>query len=208
MDTLVKEMLLDCIDIAKIVWKDGFYGEIILGDEVKTLQILPEYYTMTSFGIDFKDSAEAIKEQEAVKSLAASYMQSNMMDPEILFTISTSNSLSEMKELALKSIREKKVENNQMQQLAQQLQQLQDQNKQLQQQLEQSTRKLAQLNERKLNIEQQNIQLDQELGMYKVNTDKEIRMRELDLIEQRNKLEGLQLFDNNPNNDAINNKRI
>ena len=41
-------------------------------------------------------------------------MNSNMMDPEILFQISTTDSLTEMKELAMKSIREKKEENNQL----------------------------------------------------------------------------------------------
>lgn len=60
---------------------------------------------------------------------------------------------------------------------------------QMQKQLEQSTRKLAQLNEKKLNIEQQNNQMDQELGYYKIEKDAEIKNRELDLIEQRNKLE-------------------
>jgi len=67
MDTLVKEILLDCIDMAKIVWRQGKIGEVILGDERMYLQLLPEYYTMTSFGIDFKDSAESIKEAETVK---------------------------------------------------------------------------------------------------------------------------------------------
>lgn len=208
MDTLVKEMLLDCIDIAKIVWKNGFRGEIILGDEKKILDILPEYYTMTSFGIDFKDSAEVIREQETVKQISTSYMQSNMMDPEILFQISTSDSLTEMKELAMKSIREKKAENNQIQQLTQQLQQMQEQNQQLQKQVDESTKKLAQFNERKLQLEQQNLQIDQEIAYAKIESNEKIKNRELDLIEQRNKLEGLQLFDNNPNNDAVSNDRF
>jgi hypothetical protein len=58
-----------------------------------------------------------MKEQELIKQIGLQYMQSNMMDPEIMLIISTSKSLTEMKELALKSIREKKIENNQLQQL-------------------------------------------------------------------------------------------
>lgn len=207
MDTLVKEMLLDCIDMAKVVWKNGFYGEVILGNESKILEILPEYYTMTSFGIDFKDSAEAIKEQEAIKQLSMSYMQSNMMDPEILFNISTSESLTEMRELALNSIRQKKQENNQLQQLNQQLQQSQEQIKQLQKQVEESTRKLASFNERKMQLEQTNMQLDQEIAYAKIQSNERIKERELDLIEQRTKLEALQTMDSNPNNDQIRNDR-
>lgn len=105
------------------------------------------------------------------------------MDPEILFIISNSKSLTEMKELAVKSIREKKLENNQLQQLQQQLQQAQQQQQEMQKQLEASTKKLAQLNERKLNIEQQNNQMDQELGYYKIEKDAELRHRELDIME-------------------------
>jgi hypothetical protein len=60
---------------------------------------------------------------------------------------------------------------------------------QMQKQLEQSTKKLAQLNEKKLNIDQQNNQMDQELGYYKIQKDFEVKSRELDIIEQRNKLE-------------------
>jgi hypothetical protein len=77
----------------------------------------------------------------------------------------------------------------------------------MQKQLEQSTKKLAQLNEKKLNIEQQNNQMDQELGYYKIEKDAELKNRELDLIEQRNKLEAAQLLDNNPNNDEVVNRR-
>jgi hypothetical protein len=130
------------------------------------------------------------------------------MDPEILFIIYNSKSLTEMRELAMKSIREKKIENNQLQQLQQQLEQAQQQQKEMQKQLEDSTKKIAMLNEKKLNIEQQNNQMDQELGYYKIEKDAELKNRELDIIEQRNKLEAAQLLDNNPNNDEVVNNRI
>ena len=109
-----------------------------------------------------------------------------------------------MKELTLKSIREKKIENNQIQQLSQQLQEAQKNMQDMQKQLEASTKKIAQLNERKLNIEQQNNQMDQEIAYAKIEAEKETKNRELDLIEQRNKLEAAQLFDSNSNNDQIN----
>jgi hypothetical protein len=32
MDTLVKEILSDCIDMAKVVFKEGMTGQLILGD--------------------------------------------------------------------------------------------------------------------------------------------------------------------------------
>ena len=50
--------------------------------------------------------------------------------------------------------------------------------------------------------------MDQELGFYKVEKDFEIKSRQLDLIEQRNKLEAAQLLDSNSNNDEVVNRRI
>lgn len=207
MDTLVKEILSDCIDMAKVVYKDGMTGQLILGDMKEIFTILPEYYTFTSYDVQLADSAEVIKEQELIKQLSIQLASQGQVDPEILLIVSTSKSLTEMKELTLKSIREKKIENNQLQQLTQQLEQAQEQQKQLQKQLEQSTKKIAALNERKLNIEQQNNQMDQELGYYKIKEDSKIRNRELDLIQERNKLEAAQLLDKNPNNDAVKNNK-
>lgn len=209
MDTLVKEMLCDCIDMAKVVYKNGLTGQLVLGDQKEIFTLLPEYYSFTSYDISLADSTEIIKEQELIKQLAMQLAGSNQVDPEILFIVSTSKSLTEMKELTLKSIREKKIENNQLIQLQQQLQQAQQNMQEMQKQLEQSTKKIAQLNEKKLNIEQQNNQMDQEIAYAKIQAEKELKDRELDLIEQRNKLEAAQLFDNQKQNDAINfNKKM
>lgn len=130
------------------------------------------------------------------------------MDPEILFIIQTAKSLTEMKELALKSIREKKIENDQLKQLQQQLEQAQQQQKQMQKQLEESTRKIAQLNERKMQLDQANMQMDQEIEYAKIRSNEDLKNRELDLIEQRNKLEAMQLVDSNPNNDEIKDNKL
>lgn len=49
--------------------------------------------------------------------------------------------------------------------------------------------------------------MDQELGLAKIQSNEKIKARELDLIEQRNKLEAAQLLDNNPNNNQIANNK-
>jgi len=52
MDTLVTDLLIDCIDMAKIVWKEGLTGSIILGDHLqKVFTILPEYFTFTDYDV-------------------------------------------------------------------------------------------------------------------------------------------------------------
>ena len=209
MDTLVKEMLTDCIDAAKILYKNGLTGQLVLGNKKQIFTIMPEYYTSTSYDIHLADSAEIIKEQNQIQQLAASYIQSNMMDPEILMIIQTSKSLTEMKELTLKAIKEKKMENAQLQKLQQMLEEAQQQQQELQKQLEKSTQKITQLNERKLTMEHQDNVAQQQIDWFKIKADAQNKERELDLIEQRNKLEVAQLYDSNPNNDAINfNKKM
>lgn len=208
MDTLVKEMLSDCIDMAKVVFREGLTGQLILGDQREIINVLPQYYSFTSYDISLADTAEIIKEQETIKQIAMQYMSSGMMDPEVLLTISTSKSLTEMKESTLRCVKEKKMENNQIAQLQQKLQEYEQNVQQLQKQLDQSTKKLATLNEKKLNLEQQNIQVDQEVAYAKIQSEEKMKTRELDIIEQRNKLEAAQLLDSNPNNDEINNKRM
>ena len=48
MDLLVREMLLDCLNTAKIVFKNGLSGTLILGQNQKQIfTALPEYFTMS-----------------------------------------------------------------------------------------------------------------------------------------------------------------
>jgi len=61
----------------------------------------------------------------------------------------------------------------------------------MQKQLEASTRKLTQLNSKKLAIEQQNNLAQQDIDYQKIQNDYELKNRELDIIEQRNKLEAI-----------------
>lgn len=203
MDTLVKEIISDSIDMAKIVYKEGLTGQLILGNKREIFTVLPQYYQYTSYCVDLDDSAEIIKEQELLKQMAMQLAGSNMVDPEMLVIISTSKSLTEMKEMILQSVREKKIENNQLQQLQQALQQAQQQQQELQKQLEQSTQKLSQLNEQKMANDQQNAQEVNKIKWYEAQTKREFNEGQLELIKKRNELEAAQLLDNTPANDEI-----
>ena len=71
MDLLVREMLLDCLNTAKIVFKNGLSGTLILGQNQKQIfTALPEYFTMSDQDIHIADSQEIIKERETIKQLA------------------------------------------------------------------------------------------------------------------------------------------
>ena len=110
--------------------------------------------------------------------------------------------------LYISTIKQKKLENNQIQQLTQQLQEAQEQAKKMQQQLESNTKKLQQLNEQKLAIERSDNETKNEIQWYKVKSDADAKERELDLIQERNRLEALQLVDENKANDEIADRKV
>lgn len=207
MDTLVSEMLTDALNTARSVYKDGLTGQIILGDRKQIFTLMPKYYSQTNYDVHLINTADIIKELDLIKQLSIQLSSQNNVDPEILIIVSTSKSLTELKTQLLKSIKEKKIENNQLVKLTQELQQARQVIEQMQKQLEASTKKINSLNERKLAIEQQDNQQKNNINWFKVKSDVDNKKRELDLIENRNKLEALQLVDNNPNNDKIKNEK-
>lgn len=168
---------------------------------------MPKYYSQTNYDVHLINTADIIKELDLIKQLSIQLSSQNNVDPEILIIVSTSKSLTELKTQLLKSIKEKKIENNQLVKLTQELQQARQVIEQMQKQLEASTKKINSLNERKLAIEQQDNQQKNNINWFKVKSDVDNKKRELDLIENRNKLEALQLVDNNPNNDKIKNEK-
>jgi hypothetical protein len=65
MDLVTREILLDSLNCAKIVYKDGLTGTLILGNKLQKLfTALPQYYTITDFDIHIITSAEVTKEME------------------------------------------------------------------------------------------------------------------------------------------------
>ena len=206
MDLLVREMLLDCLNTAKIVFKNGLSGTLILGQNQKQIfTALPEYFTMSDQDIHIADSQEIIKERETIKQLSMELTKGGMVDPDILIAVSTSTSLTEMKLAVAKSIKNKKEENNQLQQLNQQSQQAQQQLKELQAAFEKAQAKIESLNEAKLQIDREKIQKNYETDMFKIKTAKEFNEQKIEQEKRRVDVEALQLIDNNPNNDEVRN---
>ena len=206
MDLLLREMLLDCLNMSKIVFKNGLSGTLILGQNQKQIfTALPEYFTITDYDIHIADSQEIIKERETIKQLTMELTKGGMVDPDILIAVSTSTSLTEMKLAVAKSIKNKKEENNQLQQLSQQSQQAQQQLKELQAAFEKAQAKIESLNEAKLQIDREKIQKNYETDMFKIKTAKEFNEQKIAQEKRRVDVEALQLIDTNPNNDEVRN---
>ncbi len=206
MDTLVREILSDSLNVAKKVYKKGVTGSYILGDSRRQLfTALPEYFTFTDFDIHIMNSADVIKEQEILKQMAMELTKGGQFDPEILIIIMTSKSLTEMKENVFACLKKKKDENNQLQQVNQALQQAQQAQQEAQKQLQDATGKLQQFNQEEMNLKKQELQQKGQLENKKIDNLSKFNDSKLEMEKIGIKLEGAQLFDDNQNNNEISN---
>ena len=204
MDLVVCELLLDSLNQAKIVYKNGLTGTIILGDKYqKIFTALPEHFTLTDFDIHVISSTEIMQDMQTIKATLPDLIKSGQVGADIIFEALTSKSLSELKYTVKKAIQKQKEENNQLQQLQQKLEETTQQLQQAQQELQKAQQKAQQLNEQRMQLDQQKIQLEYQVNWYKAQTDRTYKDRQLDIEDQRTKVELAQLHDGNPYNDKI-----
>ena len=204
MDMITCEMLLASLNQARITFKQGLTGTIILGDKYQRIfTALPEHFTLTDYDIHVTASTEVMQDLQTIKSIIPEFVKSQALAPDIIFEALTSKSLTDLKYKVQKAMRIQKEETNQLGQLQQQLEQTSQQAQQLQQELQKAQQKIQQLDEARLKLEQQKIQLDYQVDWYKVQTDRRYRDRQMDIEEKRTKIEVAQLRDGNPYNDQI-----
>ena len=121
-DLVTKEVLLDSLNLAKIAYKKGISGTIILGNKLsKIFTALPEHYTITDYDIHIADSSEILKEQQLIQQLVMEMIKSGSAELDTLIEAVTAKGLTEMRESVINSISKKKQENNQLSQMSQQL---------------------------------------------------------------------------------------
>ena len=204
MDILTTELLIDCLNVAKTVYKKGLKGTLILGDKgVKIFTALPEYFTVSDFDIHIASSTNVIQEMELIKQLIPEFIKAGNIDPSVVVEALTSRSLTEMKVNVLKSLRTQKEEGNMMGQLQQQVEQLTQQLQQAQSQLQQAQGKIESLNEAKLQLEKAKIDSDAQINWYKAKTDKKFKEGSIENDNKRVELEVAQMYDRNPNNNEV-----
>lgn len=204
MDLIVNELLLDCLNLAKIVFKNGLTGTLILGDKYqKVFTALPEYFTITDHDIRIITSTDIIKDLEQIKQIIPEFVKSGGLPPDIIIEAITSKSLPDLKYKVKKAMQQAKEENNQLQQLNQQNQQLQQQLQDMQKQLQEAQRKVESLNQTKLQLEQKQLEQNYKIEMYKANTDRTYKEATVEEQKRRTEVEIAQLTDGNPYNDKI-----
>ena len=204
MDLIVNEMLLDCLNVAKIVFKKGLTGTLILGEKYqKVFTALPQYFTVTDHDIRLTTSSDVIKDLEYIKQILPDFIKNGAMAPDILFEALTCKSVTDIKLIVKKAIQKQRDENNQIQQLSQQVEQLQSELKKASQQLKAAEEKIQTLNSDKLQLQQQEINMKYQIEWYKAQTDRNYKEATAEEQKRRTQVEIMQQYDNNPYNDKI-----
>lgn len=207
MDTIYKEVNYDLLNLAKLVYKDGITGTIVLGDyQSKIFTALPEHYTVTDFDIHIEDSTLSFQNMEYMKALNMEMIKAGMSDPMMVFDIATAKNPTSLKKRINKAMQIKKAENDQLIQMQQQLQQaseqlnsLNKQNQELQQALQKAQKQSGEIEQARLQLEQQRLELDKE----KVKNDKDYNDKMIETKNKQVEAQVAQIFDANPYNDKI-----
>lgn len=204
MDTVTEEILLDALNEAKIVFKNGITGTLILGDkQVRIFTALPEHFTMSDYDVHITSSSDMTRDTEQLKALVPELIKAGQLDAEAIIDLATTKSTTDVKIKMHKAIQKQKKENNQVQQLGQQLQQAQQQLQQMQQELQKAQQQVQQLNQQKMQLEQAKLQQTSQIDMYKAETDRTYKEAVVANDKRKTDVEIMQLSDGNPYNDEI-----
>lgn len=204
MDILTEEILIDCLNTGKKVYKKGLTGIINLGDkQQKIFTALPENFTVTDYGITVKTSSDITQEIEQMKQILPQLIQAQLLPADILFETITCKSLTSIKTRIRKALAKQKAENNQLQQAMQQIQQLQQQLQDSQKQLQKYEQQIQQLSKQTDDFKQQELKQKMDLEWFKAQTDRQFKDRQAEEDAKRTELERQQLYDGNPYNDKV-----
>lgn len=204
MDTLTIDILSDCLNMAKIVWKNGLTGTIILGDKLQRIfTALPEHFTHTDYDIHIVPSTQILKDLQQLQGIVVELIKGGMMEPDMAVEAMTCRSLTELKDKISKAWARKKKEANQIGQLQQQLQEAQQQMDALQKQNQQLQSKLQTLDETKLQLEKEKLKVDSDIRWFLAQTDKDYKTKKAESEQKKIEVELAQMYDGNPYNDQV-----
>lgn len=206
MDLMTREMLIDLLNTAKITFKNGITGSLILGERLnKVFTALPEHFTFTDYDIHVTDSSEIIREQEIIKQLTMEFAKLGVVDPDIVLQIAGAKGLTRLKIDVTNSLEKKKQENNQLGQLSQQVQQLDQQLKQATAEAQKLQQEVQRLDAERLQLEKEKAAFEKEIKWYTAKSADSYNESRIELEKKRVDLEAVQLLDNNSRNDEIKN---
>lgn len=204
MDTLTEEMLLDALNEAKIVFKHGLTGTLILGDnQQRIFTSLPEYFTMSDYDVHITNSSDIVKDTEQLRALLPEFIKAGTMTPDIIVDAATTKSLSQLKQSIRTAMKKQEAKNDKLNQAMEQIQQLQQQLNDAQKQLQEASTEIKTLNKQKMEIDIQKNKQDAQIRMYQAKTDRDYKQNTAENDNKRTEIELAQIHDGNPYNDKI-----
>lgn len=198
MDSMMRQVLTDMIDLSKVSFREGKYGSLLLGDyRSKIFSIEPQYFCFSDHDIHIVDSNQITEERQKIESLTMELVKAQALSASIAYDIITSSSLSEADTKARKGLRDSEQMQQQLQQASQQIQQLEEQIKQLTQIANKYNEQEAMINKAKVK------EIDAKIANDKVVN--ELKAKELDIkkavADNQIKVEALQIYDSKKSND-------
>lgn len=204
MDTLTEEMLLDALNEAKIVFKHGLTGTLILGDnQQRIFTSLPEYFTMSDYDVHITNSSDIVKDTEQLRALLPEFIKAGTMTPDIIVDAATTKSLSQLKQSIRTAMKKQEAKNDKLNQAMEQIQQLQQQLNDAQKQLQEASTEIKTLNKQKMEIDMQKNKQDAQIRMYQAKTDRDYKQNTAENDNKRTEIELAQVHDGNPYNDKV-----
>ena len=209
MDLMYKEVNYDLLNLAKIVYKNGISGTLILGNRLaKMFTALPEYYTMTDFDIHIQDSTEILQVKETMRGASIELIKSGQADPNMIINIASAKNITDLKNYIEEAVETRKQENDMISKLQkaledaqQQLKQLEGKAKELDEHNQKLQKEIENNNRAKLELEQRRI-INEELER---KDKKDYNDKQIEVKEKQLQVEWAQINDGNPYNDKIRN---
>jgi hypothetical protein len=207
LDIIYREVNYDLLNLAKIVYKKGLQGMLILGDrQSKLFTALPEHYTVTDYDVHIEDSSKSFQNMEYIKALNTELIKAGQSDTEMALLVASAPNVTALKKYVTQAMRIKKEESGMVAQLQQQLQQAEEQIKVMTQQTKEMESQMKSLQDAANEMEQAKLQLEQkklELQQEKIKNDKAYNDSVIDVKKQQIQAQVAQIFDASPYNDKI-----
>jgi hypothetical protein len=204
MDLITREILLDLLNLAKVTFKKGISGTLILGNRLsKIFTALPEHYTISDHDIHIMDSSEMMKEKGILEQVSMEFIKNQSVDADIIIEVLTATGLTSMKADIKNSLAKKKKESDHLGKMQSELERMGQELKQTSTEAQKLQKQVESLNADKVRLEQERLAFLKEIEWFKARTQKEYNVSKLELDKKRVDLEALQLLDSNKQNDEI-----
>lgn len=201
-----KHLLTQIVNTCRIAWTKGKHASYILGEYgQKVFSIDYDKFNLADFNIFISDTGEEQKSLELIKQMANQALASQLIDLYTALDITLTKNLSEAKKKLDEKLNSK--ENQQVSELSQQLQQAQSQIEELSKELEKTKKIASSIDKDKFDLDKEYKEKDYQLKLMEINNKKAEVSKKNELIEERTKLEQLQVLDTvNKKDDKVANK--